>query len=131
MKKYEKNSYVRNCGSKGTFSFKGLLVTNGSRLYTIEIDHSSIRDWCVVARFQVPTVISLITILSIWLSCNQRWLVLLDRKWNLKQSNWPISVHVDISRRDTITLNHTLVPMNTVSMIDNRRTIEELVRYCI
>lgn len=131
MKEYEKNSYVRNCGSKGTFSFKGLLVTNGSRLYTIEIDHSSIRDWCVVARFQVPTVISLITILSIWLSCNQRWLVLLDRKWNLKQSNWPISVHVDISRRDTITLNHTLVPMNTVSMIDNRRTIEELVRYCI
>lgn len=131
MKEYEKNSYVRNCGSKGTFSFKGLLVTNGSRLYTIEIDHSSIRDWCVVARFQVPTVISLITILSIWLSCNQRWLVLLDCKWNLKQSNWPISVHVDISRRDTITLNHTLVPMNTVSMIDNRRTIEELVRYCI
>lgn len=47
------------------------------------------------------------------------WPVLLDRKWNLKQSNWPISVHVDISRRDTITLKHPLVPMNTVSMIDN------------
>lgn len=45
--------------------FKGLPSQVG-HVYTIEIDHSGIRGWWPrVARFQVPTVISLITILSI------------------------------------------------------------------